>query len=218
MSASNRIAVVDYGMGNLRSVVQALGHVAGRRAEVMLTSDPAVVSAADRVVFPGQGAMRDCMAELAASGLRQAVLDAARSKPFFGICVGAQLLLEHSEEGDTPALGFFPGNVRRFASGQTTADGARLKVPHMGWNEVRQVRPHPLFAGVDDAARFYFVHSYYMAPARAELALGLTDYPQPFASVIGGGNVFATQFHPEKSTDAGLQLLRNFVDWDGQAG
>ena len=171
----------------------------------------AAVCAAVPSVFVG-------WAVFAASGLRQAVLDAACSKPFFGICVGAQLLLEHSEEGDTPALGFFPGNVRRFASGQTTADGARLKVPHMGWNEVRQVRPHPLFAGVDDATRFYFVHSYYMAPARAELALGLTDYPQPFASVIGGGNVFATQFHPEKSADAGLQLLRNFVDWDGQAG
>ena len=213
MSASNRIAVVDYGMGNLRSVVQALGHVASSRAEVMLTADPAVVSAADRVVFPGQGAMRDCMAELAASGLRQAVLDAACSKPFFGICVGAQLLLEHSEEGDTPALGFFPGNVRRFASGQTTADGARLKVPHMGWNEVRQVRPHPLFAGVDDAARFYFVHSYYVDPEDRACIAGTTRYGIPFTGAVARDNIFAIQCHPEKSAQSGLALLSNFVEW-----
>ena len=213
-----RIAVVDYGMGNLRSVTKALQHVAADRAEVVLTDRPEVVQGADKVVFPGQGAMRDCMRELTASGLRDAVLDAARQKPFFGICVGAQLLLDHSEEGDTPALGFYPGAVKRFPAEQMRdAQGNKLKVPHMGWNEVRQHRPHPIFHGVANGARFYLVHSYYMAPQDDTLALGETDYPFAFASVIGRDNVFATQFHPEKSADAGLKLLENFVGWDGRA-
>ena len=212
------IAVVDYGMGNLRSVTKALQYVAAGRAEVQLTDSPDVVRRADKVVFPGQGAMRDCMRELGASGLRDAVLDAARQKPFFGICVGAQLLLDHSEEGDTPALGFFPGAVKRFPAAQMRdVQGGKLKVPHMGWNEVRRCREHPLFHGVDDGARFYFVHSYYMAPQDAALTLGETDYPFAFASVIGRDNIFATQFHPEKSADAGLKLLENFIGWDGRA-
>lgn len=210
-----KIAVVDYGMGNLRSVTQALEHVSAGRTEILLTDRPELVAAADKVVFPGQGAMRDCMAGLVQSGLRDVVLDAARNKPFFGVCVGAQLLLDHSEEGDTAALGFYPGTVKRFPSGQLDAAGARLKVPHMGWNEVWQTRRHPLFDGVEDGARFYFVHSYYMAPADPALSLGFAEYPFAFSAILGRGNVFATQFHPEKSAAAGLRLLDNFIGWDG---
>lgn len=215
-AAKPTIAVVDYGMGNLRSVTKALEHVAAGRAGVTLTAQPEVVRAADKVVFPGQGAMKDCMAGLSDSGLKDAVLEAAASKPFFGVCVGAQLLLEHSEEGDTPALGLYAGQVRRFPDGLTDAAGARLKVPHMGWNEVWQTAHHPLFAGVADGSRFYFVHSYYMAPADATLSLGHAEYPFAFSAVIGRDNVFATQFHPEKSAAAGLKLLENFIAWDGQ--
>lgn len=212
-----QIAVVDYGMGNLRSVTKALQHVAADSAEVVLTSSPDIVRNADKVVFPGQGAMRDCMCELAASGLREAVLEAAQQKPFFGICVGAQLLLDRSEEGDTPALGFYAGQVKRFpAHLMVDPAGNRLKVPHMGWNEVRQCCEHPLFHGVENEARFYFVHSYYMEPVETRLTLGEADYPFSFSAVIGKGNVFATQFHPEKSADSGLKLLENFVSWNGQ--
>ncbi|MEN9984971.1 MAG: hypothetical protein RI925_473 [Pseudomonadota bacterium] len=215
-AAKPTIAVVDYGMGNLRSVTKALEHVAQGRAEVALTQDPEVVRRADKVVFPGQGAMKDCMAELIASGLKEAVIDAAASKPFFGVCVGAQLLLDHSEEGDTAALGIYPGLVKRFPDGQLDAQGARLKVPHMGWNEVWQTVRHPLFAGVADGSRFYFVHSYYMAPADPGLSLGYAEYPFAFSAILGRDNVFATQFHPEKSAAAGLKLLDNFIGWDGQ--
>jgi glutamine amidotransferase len=215
-AAKPTIAVVDYGMGNLRSVTKALEHVAQGRAEVTLTQDPEVVRRADKVVFPGQGAMKDCMAELIASGLKEAVIDAAASKPFFGVCVGAQLLLDHSEEGDTAALGIYPGLVKRFPDGQLDAQGARLKVPHMGWNEVWQTVRHPLFAGVADGSRFYFVHSYYMAPTDPALSLGYAEYPFAFSAILGRDNVFATQFHPEKSAAAGLKLLDNFIGWDGQ--
>lgn len=215
-AAKPTIAVVDYGMGNLRSVTKALEHVAQGRAEVTLTQDPDVVRRADKVVFPGQGAMKDCMAELIASGLKEAVIDAAASKPFFGVCVGAQLLLDHSEEGDTAALGIYPGLVKRFPDGQLDAQGARLKVPHMGWNEVWQTVRHPLFAGVADGSRFYFVHSYYMAPTDPALSLGYAEYPFAFSAILGRDNVFATQFHPEKSAAAGLKLLDNFIGWDGQ--
>ncbi len=217
MSTQPVIAVVDYGMGNLRSVVKALEHVAGDRARIVLTDAPSVVSAADKVVFPGQGAMRDCMQQLTDSGLKQAVLDAARTRPFFGVCVGAQLLLDHSEEGNTPALGFYAGEVKRFpADKMRDSQGQKLKVPHMGWNEVWQTRRHPLFDGVADGSRFYFVHSYYMTPADPALSLGYAEYPFPFSAVIGRDNVFATQFHPEKSGDAGLKLLANFIGWDGR--
>lgn len=215
-AAKPTIAVVDYGMGNLRSVTKALEHVADGRATVVLTEQPEVVRAADKVVFPGQGAMKDCMAGLLESGLKDAVLEAAANKPFFGVCVGAQLLLDHSEEGDTPALGLYAGQVKRFPDGLSDAAGARLKVPHMGWNEVWQTARHPLFAGVADGSRFYFVHSYYMAPADAALSLGYAEYPFAFSAVIGRDNVFATQFHPEKSAAAGLKLLENFIAWDGQ--
>lgn len=206
------IAVIDYGMGNLRSVYQALAHVAGEQA-VTVTSDPAVVAAAERVVFPGQGAMPDCMAELEARGLKPAVLQAARDKPFLGICIGLQMLFGHSEEGDVSGLGVFPGQVRRFPeAAMVAADGSRLKVPHMGWNQVWQ-KPHALWAGIEDGARFYFVHSYCVQPDDATLETGRCEYGVPFTCAVGRANIFAVQFHPEKSARDGLQLLKNFVSW-----
>ena len=209
----SRIAVIDYGMGNLRSVSQAIQHVAGRD-EVAVTADPSVVAAADRVVFPGQGAMPDCMRELEVRGLREAVLDAARSKPFLGICIGQQMLFEFSEEGNVPGLGIFPGQVRRFPAERMVAtDGARLKVPHMGWNEVTQTMPHPLWNGIADGERFYFVHSYYVDPADPALTAGRCVYGVPFTAAVARDNIFAVQFHPEKSAAAGLALLANFISW-----
>lgn len=210
--AGNTIAVIDYGMGNLRSVSKALEHVAGGKP-VVVTADPAVVAAAERVVFPGQGAMPDCMRELDARGLRQAVLDAARDKPFLGICVGEQMLFEHSDEGNVPALGVFAGNVVRFPDEKMVdREGRRLKVPHMGWNEVRQ-QPHALWRDIADGARFYFVHSYFVQPADPALATGSCSYGVPFTCAVGRDNIFAVQFHPEKSARDGLQLLKNFVEW-----
>jgi glutamine amidotransferase len=206
------IAVIDYGMGNLRSVSQALEHVAGGRP-VVVTADPVVVAGAERVVFPGQGAMPDCMRELDARGLRPAVLAAARDKPFLGICIGLQMLFTHSEEGDVPGLGVFPGEVRRFPDERMVdRDGRRLKVPHMGWNRVRQ-EAHALWAGIADGARFYFVHSYCVHPADPALATGTCEYGVPFTCAVGRDNIFAVQFHPEKSARDGLHLLRNFVEW-----
>ena len=206
------IAVIDYGMGNLRSVSKALEHVAGG-TPVVVTADPAVVAAAERVVFPGQGAMPDCMRELDARGLRAVVLQAAQDKPFLGICVGEQMLFERSEEGDVAGLGVFPGEVKRFP-GERMVDrnGLRLKVPHMGWNEVRQA-PHALWAGIADNSRFYFVHSYCVQTIDPALTVGTTDYGVPFTCAVGRDNIFAVQFHPEKSARDGLQLLKNFVEW-----
>lgn len=215
-----KIAIVDYGMGNLHSVLksaQAAQQRAGVEAQISLTDNPDVVYQADKVIFPGQGAMPDCMAALQKSGLGEAVADGLQNKPFFGICVGAQLLFDVSEEGNTAGLGWFSGSVKRFANGLQDAQGDKLKVPHMGWNQVHQARAHPLFAGVAQDARFYFVHSYYFAPSDASIVLGSSDYPESFACVVGRDNVFATQFHTEKSHDAGLQLLQNFMLWDGQA-
>jgi len=210
--AANTIAVIDYGMGNLRSVSKALEHVAGDR-KVVVTADPAVVAAAERVVFPGQGAMPDCMGELDARGLRAAVLEAARDKPFLGICVGEQMLFEHSDEGNVPALGVFPGQVRRFPDEKMyLPSGERLKVPHMGWNEVRQ-NPHALWQGIADDSRFYFVHSYFVEPADPALVMGTCEYGVAFTCAVGRDNIFAVQFHPEKSARDGLQLLQNFVEW-----
>ncbi|MBS1227949.1 MAG: imidazole glycerol phosphate synthase, glutamine amidotransferase subunit [Proteobacteria bacterium] len=207
------IAVIDYGMGNLRSVWQALVHVAGSR-EVVVTADPALVAAAERVVFPGQGAMPDCMRELDARGLRQAVLDAAKNKPFLGICIGQQMLFEHSDEGDVPGLGVFAGRVRRFPADKMHGPGGeRLKVPHMGWNEVVQTRSHPLWKGIADASRFYFVHSYCVDPVDRLCIAGTTDYGVPFTSAVARDNIFAIQCHPEKSAQTGLALLSNFIDW-----
>lgn len=209
------IAVIDYGMGNLRSVEQALEHVAGDKS-VVVTSDPAVIAAAERVVFPGQGAMPDCIRELDARGLRTAVLQAAAEKPFLGICIGLQLLFDHSEEGNIAGLGILPGNVRRFASGLKDAAGNKLKVPHMGWNEAHQAVEHPLWAGIAKDARFYFVHSYFVDPVDAGLTAAWTEYPARFTSAVARDNIFAVQFHPEKSQQAGLSLLFNFVNWDGR--
>jgi glutamine amidotransferase len=212
-SSSAAIVVIDYGMGNLRSVWQALVHVAGGR-EVVVSADPAVVAAAERVVFPGQGAMPDCMRELDARGLRRAVVEAATSKPFLGICIGLQMLFEHSEEGDVAGLGVFAGRVRRFPAQRMLApSGERLKVPHMGWNEVAHSAAHALWNGIADGARFYFVHSYYVDPAERACITGTTDYGIPFTSAVARDNIFAIQCHPEKSAEAGLALLSNFIDW-----
>jgi imidazole glycerol-phosphate synthase subunit HisH len=206
------IAVVDYGMGNLRSVSKAVEHVASGKS-VVITSDPAVIQHAERVVFPGQGAMPDCMRELDTRDLRQAIIHAAANKPFLGICIGMQLLFEHSEEGDTPGLGQFEGNVVRFAEKLMDESGVKLKVPHMGWNQVYQYQSHPLWANIQDATRFYHVHSYYVAPQDNSVTAGETAYPSRFTSAIARDNIFATQFHVEKSAQAGLQLLANFVNW-----
>jgi glutamine amidotransferase len=209
------VAVVDYGMGNLRSVSQALAHVARESdLRVIVTANPEEVFAAERVVLPGQGAMRDCMRELRDSGLLDAVLDAARCKPLMGVCVGMQMLLDHSEEQDTPGLGLIPGRVRRFRlDGMTQPDGSRYKVPQMGWNTVRQ-RPHAMWAGVPDGAWFYFVHSYHATPSDARHVAGETDYGGCFTSAVARDNIFATQFHPEKSAAHGLSLYRNFLSWN----
>jgi glutamine amidotransferase len=211
---SRTVAVVDYGMGNLRSVSQAVAHVA-RDADlrVIITAHPEEVLAAERVVLPGQGAMRDCMRELASSGLKEAVLHAAAHKPLMGVCVGMQMLLDHSEEQDTPGLGVIPGRVRRFElEGRRQADGSRYKVPQMGWNQVSQ-RPHALWQGVPDGSWFYFVHSYYAVPADPLHTAGETEYGARFTCVLARDNIFATQFHPEKSADQGLALYRNFLHW-----
>ena len=200
-----KIAVVDYGMGNLRSVSKALEHVAPE-ADVRVTSDPAVIRGSDRVVVPGQGAMPDCMRQLAASGAREAVIEAAGSKPFLGICIGLQMLFERGEEGDTPGLGLLPGRVPRFSV-------SGLKIPHMGWNEVMQARSHAVWQGIADRSRFYFVHSYYPQPADSALTAGTCSYGVTFTCAVARDNIFAVQFHPEKSQNSGLQLLSNFVQW-----
>ena len=206
------IAVVDYGMGNLRSVAQALRAVAPDAA-IVVSDDPRVIAQASRVVFPGQGAMPDCMRELDGRGLRDVVLQAARNKPFLGICIGLQMLFEHSAEGDVPGLGVVRGEVLRFASHLTDAQGGKLKVPHMGWNQVHHA-VHPLWKNIAQDARFYFVHSYYVQPQHDHLVQATSCYPQPFACAVARDNLFAVQFHPEKSQHAGLTLLRNFVNWN----
>ena len=209
------VAVVDYGMGNLRSVSHAVRHVA--RAfdiDVIVTAQPDQVFAAERVVLPGQGAIPDCMRELRASGLLDAVLDAAARKPLMGVCVGMQMLLTHSDEGPTEGLGLIAGSVKRFAlEGRLQDDGSRFKVPQMGWNRVRQVRPHALWAGVPDSSYFYFVHSYFAQPTDSMHSAGETDYGGCFTCALARDNIFATQFHPEKSAEQGLALYRNFLHW-----
>jgi glutamine amidotransferase len=211
-----QITVNDNGMGNLRSVSKALEHVAPG-ASVHVSSDAQDILAADRVVFPGQGAAPDCMREIDARGLRPVILEAARSRPFLGICMGLQVLFEHSAEGDTPCLGVFKGEVRRFPqAAMRDAHGLRLKVPHMGWNQVRQTRSHPLWGGIGDNERYYFVHSYFVVPEDPSLAAGVCDYGLPFTCAVGSGNIFAVQFHPEKSQHAGLALLANFAAWNGR--
>ncbi|MBS0307482.1 MAG: imidazole glycerol phosphate synthase subunit HisH [Proteobacteria bacterium] len=209
----NKIVVVDYGMGNLRSVAQALKQAAPE-ADVQISGAAATIRAADRLVLPGQGAMPDCMRNLRETGVQEAVLDAVKNKPLFGVCVGEQMLFDVSEEGDTPCLGLLPGKVVRFQlEGKLQEDGSRFKVPQMGWNRVKQSRPHPLWEGIADDAYFYFVHSYYAQPADAAATVGQTVYGAPFTCAVARDNIFATQFHPEKSAASGLRLYRNFVNW-----
>lgn len=197
--------MVDYGMGNLRSMSKAIEHVAPE-AEVMVTAEPDRILACDRVVVPGQGAMPDCMRQLERSGAREAVVEAAARKPFLGVCIGLQMLFERGEEGDTPGLGLLAGEVPRFrVSG--------LKIPHMGWNEVIQERAHALWERIADRSRFYFVHSYYPVPREPALTAASCVYGAPFTCAVARDNIFAVQFHPEKSQSAGLQLLSNFVHW-----
>ncbi len=215
------IAIVDYGMGNYHSVERALRHAAPE-ADIRLCKLASEIDAADRVVFPGQGAMADCIRTLDEAGLRQAVLRAAHNKPLLGVCVGEQMLFESSQEGNTTCLGVFKGHVERFQgpafatlnNAAARPDGSEvLKVPHMGWNPVRQVREHPLWAGIPDSTPFYFVHSYYAVPADPSLTVGMSDYGLPFTCAVASENIFAVQFHPEKSAEPGLRLYRNFVDW-----
>jgi glutamine amidotransferase len=209
------VAVVDYGMGNLRSVSQAVLHAARETGwQAVVTARAEDVRAADRVVLPGQGAMPDCMRELRDSGLLPAVMEAAANKPLFGVCVGMQMLLDRSEEGPSEGLSLIPGEVRRFQlEGRLQPDGSRFKVPQMGWNRVRQVRQHPMWDGIDDGAWFYFVHSFYAHPSDARHSSGEADYGGSFTAALARDNIFATQFHPEKSADAGLALYRNFLRW-----
>jgi imidazole glycerol-phosphate synthase subunit HisH len=216
---SKTVAVVDYGMGNLRSVSNAVKEAAkGTGFDVVITNRPEDIRRAERIVLPGQGAMRDCMRELheAHGGdLLPAVLAAAAAKPLFGVCVGMQMLLDHSEEQDTAGLGLIAGHVHKFQlAGRLQGDGSRFKVPHMGWNRVAQSQPHALWSGIEDHAYFYFVHSFYAQPALAAHSAGQTDYGAPFTAAVARDNIFATQFHPEKSASQGLALYRNFLHWN----
>lgn len=212
-----KIAIIDYGMGNLRSVQKAVEHAGDGQIDAHVTADPKVVRAADRVVFPGQGAMGECMSEMKRLGLDEVVCDTLGNKPFLGICVGMQALLTDSEEdGGTAGLNLIAGHVRRFPSGQRdAATGDQLKVPHMGWNEVEQRRAHALWHSIENRHRFYFVHSFYVSPDDPATTAGATHYGVKFTSAAAGEGWFATQFHPEKSAAAGVQLLANFIAWDG---
>ncbi len=214
----NSIAVIDYGMGNLRSVAKALEHVAGD-TRVLVTYDPREIARANRVVFPGQGAAKDCMAEIRRLDLVPAITEAVHLRPFLGICMGLQVLMEFSEENEgTECLGLVAGRVRRFDRDLTDPEsGVRLKVPHMGWNQVHQLRAHPLWHGIEQDSRFYFVHSYYVEPDAPGDLCATTCYGTDFTSVVARDNIFAAQFHPEKSQAAGLALLANFARWDGSA-
>jgi imidazole glycerol-phosphate synthase subunit HisH len=209
------VAVVDYGMGNLRSVANAVQASAqGSPFQVIITQRPEEVRAAERIVLPGQGAMRDCMACLKDSGLQEAVLEAAANKPMFGVCVGMQMLLDHSDEQDTPGLGLIAGQVHKFElQGRLQPDGSRFKVPQMGWNRVKQTLDHPIYNDVADESWFYFVHSFYAQPASKAHSAGETDYGGLFTAALARDNIFATQFHPEKSAAQGLQLYKNFLNW-----
>lgn len=208
-----RVAVLDYGMGNLHSVAKAIEHVGASSVEI--TNDPAKVRSADRVVLPGQGAMRDCMREMQKHGVDVEVREAMRTKPVLGICVGMQALLTHSEENDgVDGLNIYPGRVKFFGIQLKDEAGQKLKVPHMGWNEVWQTQSHALWKNIKDGSRFYFVHSYYCEPEQSALSAGRSHYGFDFCCAVAQDNVFAVQFHPEKSSDAGLQLLKNFLQWN----
>ena len=211
----NRVAVIDYGMGNLHSVAKAVEHV-GDGLQLSVTADEKTIMAADRIIFPGVGAMRDCMGEIRRLGIDDMLRRLVEDKPILGICVGMQALMEHSMENNgIDCIGLFAGNVKRFADDLQGANGDRLKVPHMGWNEVRQTKGHPMWQGIADNSRFYFVHSYFVTPANPDEVMGESSYPVPFACALEKRNVFAVQFHPEKSQTAGLQLYKNFLGWDG---
>ena len=211
----NKVVVLDYGSSNLRSVVKALKYVAGEDHSVTLSADPELILAADRIVFPGQGAIKQCMTSLSGRGLTEVLLECIRKKPFLGICLGLQSLMDNSDEdGGTEALGIIPGRVRRFPDRVRDAGGDILKVPHMGWNNVSFRNDHPLWKGIDPGSRFYFVHSYYVKPERAADIAATTDYILEFTSALARDNLFAVQFHPEKSQQAGLTLLRNFLEWN----
>lgn len=208
-----KIAIIDYNMGNLHSVERAVSHAAGGKAAVAITADPEMIRQADRVVFPGQGAARDCMRELETRGMADVIREVIRSKPFLGICMGMQVLMQHSaENGGVDCLGIYPGQVCYFGAVHE-AIGVRLKIPQMGWNQVWQQTQHPLWQGIADGARFYFVHSYYVEPQTPDLIAGSTEYGISYASAIAQDNVFALQAHPEKSAADGLKLLENFVNW-----
>jgi glutamine amidotransferase len=209
-----KIVVVDYGMGNLRSVAQALRAVAPE-ANVLISGEVADIQSADRIVLPGQGAMPDCMRSLRESGVQEALLQASKTIPLMGVCIGEQMLFDGSEEGDAAGLGLLPGKVVRFQlDGQTQEDGSRFKVPQMGWNQVTQTASHPMWQDIADNAYFYFVHSYFAQPEQAAHTVGQTVYGAPFSCAVARDNIFATQFHPEKSAAAGLQLYKNFVHWN----
>jgi len=211
------VAVIDYGMGNLHSVAKALGRVTETRIEV--TSDAELIMRADRVVLPGVGAMRDCMGEIKRLGLDEVIHEVAKSKPFLGVCVGMQALMDFSEENDgVECLGIIPGTVQPFAKDLIDPlTEEKLKVPHMGWNQVYQLTQHPMWKDIPQDSRFYFVHSYYVQPTTPEPVVASTAYGHPFASALAKDNVFAVQFHPEKSQHAGLTLYHNFVNWNGES-
>jgi len=210
------LAVIDYGMGNLHSVSKAIEHVADAGVTVNVTADPEKILAADKVLFPGVGAIRDCMSELHQLELADVVRECTKTKPFLGVCLGMHALLDSSEENNgIECLGIVPGTVRRFATGMSDDDGEKLKIPHMGWNEIFQMTPHPLWKDIEDGSRFYFVHSYYVELATPDFIAGSTNYGGAFTSALARENVFALQCHPEKSQHAGLQLLKNFIGWDG---
>lgn len=211
----NRVVVIDYGMGNLHSVAKAVEHV-GEDLQLSVTADEKTIMAADRVIFPGVGAMRDCMGEIKRLGIDDMLRRLVEDRPILGVCVGMQALMDHSEENNgIDCIGLFAGNGKRFANGVTDEHGDRLKVPHMGWNEVHHTRAHPLWLDIADNSRFYFVHSYYVTPADNNEIVGQSSYPKPFTAALAKNNVFAVQFHPEKSQTAGLQLYKNFLSWDG---
>ena len=216
--ASQRVAVIDYGMGNLHSVAKAIEKVAGVGLKLDVSADEKVIMAADRVIFPGVGAMRDCMAEIRRLGFDELLARIVQEKPVLAICVGMQALMEHSEENNgVDCIGLLPGKVKRFSTGLLDSQGQQLKVPHMGWNTVHQTRSHPMWRGIPDNSRFYFVHSFYVEPGSSDHIVAKSAYPEPFAVTLAKQNVFAVQFHPEKSQDNGLQLLKNFMTWDGQS-
>ncbi|UZE97026.1 imidazole glycerol phosphate synthase subunit HisH [Alkalimarinus alittae] len=211
----NTVAVIDYGMGNLHSVSKAIEHVAPE-AKVIVTSDASLIREADRVVLPGVGAIRDCMAEIQRLGVDKLVREVSQDRPFLGICVGMQALMQHSEENNgVDCIGLLPGRVKYFGD-PLMEEGTKLKVPHMGWNKVRQVQSHPLWQGINDDERFYFVHSFYVAMEQASYVMGRSHYGKSIDAAVGHENIFAVQFHPEKSQHSGLALLKNFVQWNGR--